>query len=140
MAPESAPQSPWSMSRMPASWGFQWKILLIMPAETPSKKERLEFGNQRLNRFQQLDPMAGGLRKQSGGCLRGHCDCESCKAFPERCQAALRLKHGAACEERRSLSGAFSLHRHCLSSAMVGLGLAAVDLVPEKAAAVAFIH
>ncbi|RVW76454.1 hypothetical protein CK203_056897 [Vitis vinifera] len=32
----------------------------VLSSETPSKKERLEFGNQRLNRFQQLDPMAGG--------------------------------------------------------------------------------
>ncbi|WJZ96175.1 hypothetical protein VitviT2T_014886 [Vitis vinifera] len=71
---------------------------------------------------------------------KGHCDYESCKAFPERCQDVLRLKHGAACEERRSISGAFSLHHHCLNSAMVGPRLAAVDLVPEKVAAVAFIR
>ncbi|RVW47776.1 hypothetical protein CK203_091766 [Vitis vinifera] len=31
----------------------------VFSSETPSKKERLEFGNQRLNRFQQLDLMAG---------------------------------------------------------------------------------
>ena len=36
------------------------ELTLFLSSETPSKKERLEFGNQRLNRFQQLDPMAGG--------------------------------------------------------------------------------
>ena len=41
MAPESAPQSPWSMSRMPASWGFQWKILLIVPAGSISSSKKI---------------------------------------------------------------------------------------------------
>ncbi|RVW93260.1 hypothetical protein CK203_022310 [Vitis vinifera] len=37
------------------------ELTLFLSSETPSKKKRLEFGNQRLNRFQQLDPMAGAV-------------------------------------------------------------------------------
>lgn len=62
------------------------------------------------------------------------CDYESCTAFSQRCQTSIvklqavsRLKRGTAREERRRLSGTFSLHRHCLGSAMVGPGLAAMN-------------
>ncbi|RVW94612.1 hypothetical protein CK203_030822 [Vitis vinifera] len=42
------------------------------------------------------------------------------------------LVHDAARSERHRPSGAFSLHRHCLDSAMVGPGLVMVDFSAGK--------
>lgn len=57
---------------------------------------------------------------------------ECCQACIIKLQAVSRLKHDTARVERRRLSGAFSLHRHCLGSAVVGPGLAAVDFGAGK--------
>ena len=51
------------------------ELTLFLSSETPSKKERLEFGNQRLNRFQQLDPMAEVSRLQVFYRLNSCCKC-----------------------------------------------------------------